>query len=218
MTIPGVEWTAARTAVLAVTTTCPACSASVGFFRTLAERIEQTRDLRLVVVSAQGTHGVSQWLQENGVKSQKVVQVDALPSIGIDMVPALILVNRGGRVTDIALGTLTRPQQENALGRLSPDSQAPSLDNTHYQPEIRQAELAAFNGGAQLLDIRTRQSYLQVHRMAAVNIPLDELDSRALVELDEARPVIVICYSPRCRSAGRSLASLGFSQVFLLAP
>ena len=46
---------------------------------------------------------------------------------------------------------------------------------------------------AQLLEVLPATDYEKEHITGAINIPLEELDERAPVELDRERPVIVYC-------------------------
>src|SRR5438132_1302048 len=71
--------------------------------------------------------------------------------------------------------------------------------------------------GAQLVEVLPAEEYATDHLPGAVNIPLRELDERAPVELDGARPVIVYCWDIACDlspRAGRRLERLGFSTVY----
>jgi rhodanese-related sulfurtransferase len=48
--------------------------------------------------------------------------------------------------------------------------------------------------GAQLVDVLPEEQYEQQHLPGAVSIPLTELGSRALEELDPQTPVIAYCW------------------------
>jgi rhodanese-related sulfurtransferase len=47
---------------------------------------------------------------------------------------------------------------------------------------------------AQLIEVLPPKVYEDEHLPAARNIPLPELDERAIIELQPERPVIVYCY------------------------
>jgi TonB family protein len=69
-----------------------------------------------------------------------------------------------------------------------------------------------------LLDIRERDAFRQGHLEAAVNIPFEELEVRAPIELPQAWPLVVDCSSGDmwCGNPGAiisNLASSGFSRV-----
>jgi rhodanese-related sulfurtransferase len=47
--------------------------------------------------------------------------------------------------------------------------------------------------GAQLVEVLPREDYERRHLAGALNLPLEELGSRAAATLDRSRPVIVYC-------------------------
>ena len=47
--------------------------------------------------------------------------------------------------------------------------------------------------GAQLVEALPRDDYDVIHLPGAINLPLKELDAKAVSRLDRARPVIVYC-------------------------
>jgi rhodanese-related sulfurtransferase len=72
--------------------------------------------------------------------------------------------------------------------------------------------------GAQIVDVRTRAEFRSQAHPRAVNIPLDQLETRAK-ELDKARPVLVCCETGSRSGFGVSvLKRAGFSEVANLGP
>ena len=47
--------------------------------------------------------------------------------------------------------------------------------------------------GAQLVDVLSAKEFADSHIAGAINLPLDELGSRARDELDMERPIVVSC-------------------------
>ncbi|MEL6184681.1 MAG: rhodanese-like domain-containing protein [Myxococcota bacterium] len=67
--------------------------------------------------------------------------------------------------------------------------------------------------GAVLVDVRTSQEFEQGHLEGAVNIPVQELESRS-AELDPKRPVVVYCQKGgRAGRAKTILEGKGFEKV-----
>jgi phage shock protein E len=67
--------------------------------------------------------------------------------------------------------------------------------------------------GAQILDVRTRAEFKSNAHPKAINIPLDQLESR-IKELDRNRPLLVCCESgSRSAQAVSILKKTGFSDV-----
>jgi phage shock protein E len=73
--------------------------------------------------------------------------------------------------------------------------------------------------GARLLDVRSREEYARGHLPGALNVPVQELDSR-LAEVGPAdRDLIVYCRSGhRSTRAAEILRQHGFSKVHNLGP
>ena len=87
--------------------------------------------------------------------------------------------------------------------------------------EITDAELKKLTGAVAplVLDIGEREAFRRGHRDGAINIPHDELDVRAPVELDPRKPHVIDCTQEersRCRHALDTLRQKGFSQLALL--
>lgn len=76
---------------------------------------------------------------------------------------------------------------------------------SHLQDLVRQ--------GAQKVDVRTPAEFAAGHAKGSVNIPLDQLNTRA-AELDKARPVLLCCASGARSGMGTSLLKdMGFNAV-----
>lgn len=78
------------------------------------------------------------------------------------------------------------------------------------KPKIRQM-LAQ---GGKVIDVRTRSEFASGHFRGAVNIPLDELESKFASLGRKDTPILVYCASGiRSSSAKRILESAGFTHV-----
>jgi TonB family protein len=72
-----------------------------------------------------------------------------------------------------------------------------------------------------MLDIRERAEFARGRQDGAVNIPRDEVVTRAGIELDRARPIVIDCSrleTRRCHDAARVLRANGFGRVFVYLP
>jgi rhodanese-related sulfurtransferase len=95
----------------------------------------------------------------------------------------------------------------------------PTRTRSSEQQEISSAELTTKYRNVLVVDIREREEFSASHREGAINIPVDELDSRAPVEVPTGRPVAVDCSvdtSRTCRQAAHRLRSLGFPSVLVI--
>jgi rhodanese-related sulfurtransferase len=90
-------------------------------------------------------------------------------------------------------------------------------------PTIDEAEwrrLAAATTAPVLLDIRDRRSFARRHLDGAVNIPENELSSRAEAELSKTRQLVIDCpleTRDLCSWAARILQRAGFTRVAMLS-
>ncbi len=73
---------------------------------------------------------------------------------------------------------------------------------------------ALMQRGAQIVDVRSRGEYASGHVRGSVNIPLNELSSKAK-QLKKDKPVITCCASGmRSASAKSVLGGMGFTEVY----
>ncbi len=72
---------------------------------------------------------------------------------------------------------------------------------------------ALLERGAQIVDVRTRAEFKTNSHTRAINIPLDQLETR-VKELDRNRPVLVCCETGSRSGMGASfLKRAGFTEV-----
>lgn len=214
-----VGWHAPRTAVLVVGTTCPACNANVDVYRSVASNAERSSDLDVLVVSAEPVTIVESWLVRHRIARLAVHSIQDLPARGITLTPTVLIVDSVGRVTDILIRKIAARDQPILLHRIE-NAGAPPIDNSLQIGEVTVASLGLVGPrGVQLLDVRSRDRFRKGHRPGARNIPYDELDARAAIELERNRPLVIDCLQPGgavCRSAAWSLVDAGFAEVSVL--
>ncbi len=90
-----------------------------------------------------------------------------------------------------------------------------SLLGLFYKTDINDdVEKARSIPGAILLDVRTKQEYLERRIPGSINLPLDELENAAEKIGDKDTPVFVYCLSGgRSSRALRYLKSMGYRNV-----
>lgn len=221
--LQGIKWnTTQRTIVLFMNTACDACEQSSDLYRTLSEHIRQRHDIRLVVISAEDSLPVSKWLIRHKIRPQYVAQASSPSSLGLLVTPTLLLVDNNGDVSDMLVTRLSHDEETQLWSRLSGHSVI-SLDNSTrtFAAEVEEATLTSSleaDPHIVILDIRDRDSYKGSHRSSAINIPGDELVTRAPAELSTESKVVVDCGTDdiiACRSAGMTLRRLGFEKTTL---
>ena len=79
-------------------------------------------------------------------------------------------------------------------------------DNVDYQSLLQE--------GAVVVDVRSKEEYMEGHIRNSLNIPLDVLN-RNIAKLDKESVIITVCQSGiRSRSAANFLKEIGFSRVY----
>ncbi len=73
--------------------------------------------------------------------------------------------------------------------------------------------------GAQLLDVRTREEFASGHVDGAVNIPVQELETRIAELGTSGKPIVVYCHSGRRSAVAKQmLEAAGHAEVYDLGP
>ena len=106
--------------------------------------------------------------------------------------------------------------------RPSGDGPAPVVQRGHHganATEVNEQQLKQLIPAPVVLDIGEREAFKREHRAGAINIPRDELPSRARMELDPKKSYVIDCTRDErsaCLFAHDVLRSSGIRQVVLL--
>ncbi len=219
--LPGVEWSAPRTVVLVVNSTCPACNANLPFYRLVAA--SKTPQVDVVALSEESPAAISAWFRQNQVNVTTIHSVVDATSRGLIQTPIILIVDARGRVTDQIVRKLDEPDQARVLERIrNPETAA--LDNSQRVREVSLSEVkaTASRRSIQMLDVRPREGFQYSPLAGAKSIPYQELRTRAPVELDLHVPVVVECVRPdkrraaTCRAAAWWLVDAQFEDVSIV--
>lgn len=107
-----------KTLVVYVSTTCHFCTESSPFYKRLAEKYSDSKDVKLVTVMPQPIDDAKTHLKNLGINIKEVYSYP-LTSIGVTSTPTLLLVNDSGIVTEMWKGKLTSDREEQVLSKLS---------------------------------------------------------------------------------------------------
>lgn len=214
--IAGINWADSnRTVLLAVSTECKYCSQDAGVYRRLAASLASESKTRLIAVFPERQQGEGEaYLKELEVPIREVLYV-SLPSLGINSVPTLAILDQNGGVTDMWSGKFS-PLEEQALNsRLGlEDTRSPdewSITEANFERKVANKEQLV------LLDIRERAHYAMNHKDGSQNIPLDELQVRAPNELPMDRTIVIYGSDPSETDFAYSiLDSQGFASILIL--
>lgn len=109
----GIEFGAARrTLILAIQQDCPACTASMAFYRQLTDRA--TSDVRVVVAAPRENVQINEYLSTHGVEPDVVVH-QASDTLPVSVTPTLLLVDAAGFVEHFWVGVLSSDAEEDLL-------------------------------------------------------------------------------------------------------
>lgn len=215
--VPGLSLARNRTVVLVLRSSCPACNANLPYYERLS--LLASADVEMVVLTTEPEADARRWLRDNQVQVNRIIRTE--PSAhGLTLTPIIMIVDRQGLVSDIAIRQLDRDQQDAVIGRVRHKDLYAAFDNSQQIGEISEGQFSALEAGSvQLLDVRPRELFKRSHQLNARNIPVNELAARATVELDASVPTVVDCAQPRsagCRSAAWILIDAGFTNVALM--
>jgi rhodanese-related sulfurtransferase len=215
--IEGVDWARSeQTLLIAVSKGCEYCSKSGRFYRRLLDGLKGRQDVRAVVVYPDETRQGEAYLGAMGLTPVESKH-EALPALGIRLVPTLALVDRNGVVSKVWLGELSPKKQSEVMAALRLGDTRPVSEWTMGESDLKRrvadGEVIFF------VDLRDRGAYASGHLDGAKNIPWDEIYARAKNELPQNKTLVL--YSDdeiQADVAYSDLFRLGYTNVFIYTP
>jgi hypothetical protein len=193
---------------------------------------------RPIAVLPQPVHEARPYLRALGLPDSDVMQVDPT-TIGVKIVPAILVLDDHGKVRNSWAGALLSEQEKGevreALG-LAPKRRE-ALAGSHAESAVAAVALItskdlgalAQTAFVQVVDIRSREAQAVSRMSQSVSMPLDEVMMRALHELTPREPLVAICGpcpicdsdDPRrleslCVKGYGQLKKLGFTDIKML--
>lgn len=212
--IQGLDWTKAeQTLLIAIRKDCQYCAESARFYREIIQGLSGRSDMRVVALFPEGFPEAENYLSEIGLSVNEIKEA-SLPSLGIQRVPTLALVNKSGIVSEVWIGKLPPKVEADVIAALRLTNVRPVSDWTMDEKELQRR--IDSHEPVIVLDLRTRTAYAQNHRDGSKNIPLDELDARSMNELPQTDTIVLDGDDLMADSAYMTLSKLGFSHVFIL--
>jgi Rhodanese-like domain len=222
-----------RTIVLALQVGCAYCEASVPLYRDLLAAANKTSAYNVVAVFPQAGKGARGFLKARHLNIADVRQAD-FGTIHIEGTPTVLILDAGSHLVAEWDGRLNESQESDLFQKLAltrirqPNIPIETTDDSSI-PGIRSAELLADLDNSPVVDVRPRGEFSQYHLTAAVNIPLQELEVRAVHELPKDRAVVMYCgthlaceldkakegVSTYCTESLKILRLVGFDNVLL---
>lgn len=223
VSIAGIDFSSSEQTVLVVLDKdCQFCRQDVPFYRRLAEAAK-TRNSRLIVAFPHNLADGTDYLRNENIAASEVVQI-RLKSLQLQGTPTLLLLNRHGRIIAKWAGELSAPVEDYIISVIGRDESAIlaeaspflNLGNQKDPPLSDPAKLRKelLSNSVTLIDIDDRKEFASGHITGAINIPEDELYTRALNELT-GKPVVLFSRSleaHKIRNAETALRSTGFNK------
>jgi hypothetical protein len=235
MPLSGINWSANKnTLVIALQIHCPYCKASMGFYRNLLSSSHPDM-LHVTALFPEPVHEAMAYLHSNSLNISDVRQ-EKFDQLQIAGTPTLLLVNQYGAITASWFGQLS-PEKQKEVWKLPPfisDSQRSAFTKAVNDCADLSANTLSLlkQKSTLILDVRPRSAFKDEHLAMALNIPYDELESRAAHELSLSRgPLVLYCAtqsacpnipasvvtSGYCKSSEYILRTLGFQHLLPLA-
>jgi len=214
ITLPDVDWTNAKTLLLAIAPGCDFCASSAPFYRALSNEVAQNSRLRLIALLPESASPDEGFLDSLSISRDRVRMV-SLKSLGIEGTPTLILVDANGIATKSWVGKLNQEQEADVLDSLAQEAVTAVMSAKELAHALAEKQHIA------VVDLSDRQKYAQGHIPGARNIPIDELASRALQELAPGKRLALYCHchEDQLSKIGARILNVGiggFNNIFIL--
>lgn len=99
---------------------------------------------------------------------------------GFKGTPSVVVVDRFGSVKSISLGKLTAEDESQMIASLDNVTGKTSISTDKRAVSLKEVETLRIKNKVVVLDIREREAYSREHLAGTVNIPIDELEARAV--------------------------------------
>jgi len=188
--LPGAKGRSA--VVVLLSTRCVQCRARAGFYSDLMRGAREA-GIGVFAVFPESTSAAEEYMKRMQLDGP-VLQAKA-GTLTAAHIPAILLIDRRGRVTREWDGLLKPSEQTEVFGVLG----IPLPEDDQIEPPM--LNLAQFGalveatGGVMVVDTRPREEFRSGHIANAINIPSDEIGVRAAVELPppSATPIVLYC-------------------------
>jgi len=227
--LEGVDWARnRRTLILALTVDCSYCQESAAFYETVSDQLRRTGNGQFMAVFPNWSKAGEEYLKQLGISASEI-RHEPFNLIGVTGTPTLILVSDAGIVMNKWVGKLRPDQEAEVLDRLqlggdlvAQISRRPPVEAGIPADLIEPASLKQevdLGGGLIVVDTRSREEFAQGHIPSSRNIPVDELEVRAINELPRSGGVVIYCDTPdedTSRFASLILSEQKFGRVLVL--
>jgi hypothetical protein len=199
---------------------CHFCQESAPFHRWLAEN-SAVGVFRVLVLTDEPSAQLEATLNAKGIRVASVQHVD-LSRIGLSGTPSIVVFSASGDVQKVWRGVLSSEKQFEVASFLGLHLTDAIAQEKVEQPaprmlEIEERELAEYSipgSGKYIVDTRPRSQFEGDRVPGSLNIPIEELKTRAIHELRPGADVLLYCDYSECEA---SLEAKGISTRCTLA-
>ena len=189
--------------VLFLNTKCKYCHLSMPFYKEVSYISRKSNNIKLVGLFNQDVAETQQYLKENGVEVEILRRVRFKDISNVTGTPTMVFIDSNGKLVNKNIGILNPLSEVSIINLLKEhstdltepiDSLALKENNKDWFNIIsadKNLEEQINSGNYTLVDLNERQEYKKEHIIKAVNIPFDELEVRALNEVDTSKPVVI---------------------------
>ena len=183
-----------RVLILAYSSECTYCSESAPTYKRLINALSGGKHVRQIALLPQGLEQSKPYLEQLGIAVDDLRQAD-LRKLGIYWVPTLVAIDRNGVVSHLWNGNISIQQQFALFDEtgvqyrdlLPTDESGPTLIDASIL-----SSLIRDRADVTVLDTRDREQYQKEHFSPSINIPADEVQTRAGDELPSKATLVVI--------------------------
>ena len=198
------------TLVMALSVDCAYCRESAPFYRQLTR--SKAPDVNFIALFPEPVALARNYLVSNDIQIKDIRQQD-LRKLQIIGTPTLVLADKSGRVQSVWAGKLPADQErevvesvvqhgpiqfgmEQSSNDASDSAGLEEISGTEFRQLLQKESVLP------VIDIRLREDYHAAHIADALNIPIDELESRAPHEVPKWPTIVIYCYyCPHCDPA-----------------
>jgi rhodanese-related sulfurtransferase/thioredoxin-related protein len=203
---------------------CKYCDLDAPFYQRLA-KASQTQAVNLIIAFPHDLHDGKRYLAEKQIEPDEVVRLH-FKQIGIQGTPTLMLLNREGGIIAKWTGELSAPVENYIVSILGQDQESIESKNSPYLAlgnrvapppcGVESLRTGLLSNTVTLVDVDSREEFRARHIVGAVNIPDDELYSRARNELIVSQRIVLFTRDAdlhKLINANAVLRSIGFTAI-----
>ena len=203
---------------------CKYCDLDAPFYQQLA-KASQAQDVNLIIAFPHDLNDGKRYLAKKQIEPDEIVRLH-FKQIGIQGTPTLMLLKREGGIIAKWTGELSAPVEDYIVSILGQDQEAIVSKNSPYLAlgnkvtppacNIESLRAGLLSNTVTLVDVDSREEFRAGHIVGAVNIPDDELYSRALNELMVSQRIVLFTRDAdlhKLINANAVLRSIGFTTI-----